>query len=198
MRRMEGETEVTPEEMEEWPILMCGDCEFYKADADREGVESTCKRLDHKHLRFAKSPFKSYDCGRGMGTICKEFAPAARCKWLANNWDGLDSYLKENMIPRKPVPLVIDGDESVVYSVDFEDFFNGTFLNEDGSLRWTGKMYLKRCRKVPGVNTLGFRLVRERNEESNHNCNAYRNDDDADRREGSGSGDRKGRLHRCL
>lgn len=47
---------------DDWIRIECQHCLYHKSNADMENVQSTCKRLDHKHLRFAKPVFKCYDC----------------------------------------------------------------------------------------------------------------------------------------
>ena len=42
----------------------CGECKYFNVKASLPGVESTCKRLDHKMVKFAGPWFKSYDCGQ--------------------------------------------------------------------------------------------------------------------------------------
>ena len=36
---------------DEWCCLQCGQCKWFKVGADR--TPSTCKRIDHKHIKFA-------------------------------------------------------------------------------------------------------------------------------------------------
>lgn len=135
--------------------VSCGQCVYFNVKADMADVESTCKRLDHKHLRFAVPWFKSYDCGQSNGYICREFVPdAALHPYLAAHWEGFEE--KKGLLG-----LVVDGDTSVRYMVRCKDFADGTFLNDDGSLKWVEKVYYKRCRTSP----LGLRLIREKNKD---------------------------------
>lgn len=151
---------MTDEEREEWPCLQHGQCKHFSVNSDRQ--ESTCKRLDHKHFKFAHPWFKSYDCGQMSGQICKEFEPMEFYKWLYDHWDGIDGYFGKDYKPNGTVWLTIDGDTSVRYGVPYEKFWEGNFLNEDGSLNWEKKMYYKRVRK-----DCGYRLVTEMRDEDN-------------------------------
>lgn len=146
--------------MDEWANLQHGQCKHFNVRADLPGVESTCKRLDHKHIKFAVPWFKSYDCGQFACHICKEFEPRDNCKWLQEHWDGkfIDCYAPEGI-----VWLVLDGNTGVRYGVRAEDFFEGTFKNEDGSIKWVRKQYYKRSRKSP----IGYELVMEEKEDGN-------------------------------
>ena len=122
-----------------------------------DGVESTCKRLDHKHLRFAKKIFKSYDCGCFDINTCADFEPdEKKVPWLHNHWDKV----KEQIVPYGEfdyVELNIDGNTDVRYCVLGSDFYNNTFLNEDGSLKWRYKYYTVPDRK----SCLKYRTVYE-------------------------------------
>lgn len=126
---------------EEWCRIECGECKWFKVNADMDGIESTCKRLDHKHLRFAKKIFKSYDCGCFDINTCADFEPdEKKVPWLYNHWNEV----KEQIIPYGEfacVELNIDGNTDVRYCVLGSDFYNNTFINEDGSLKWLYKYY---------------------------------------------------------
>ena len=140
----------------------CGSCKHFNVRADMDGVESTCKRIDHKHIQFAKPWFKSYDCGQQSSIMCNDFEPAERCVDLCRRWtDPIDYACKgdESRIKGK-VWLCLDKDQSVRYAVTMRDFWYGTFLNEDGSLKWIEKMYYKRSKKSP----ICYELVREDHE----------------------------------
>lgn len=136
----------------------CGHCIHFKVNADQANVESTCKRLDHKHLKFAKPWFKSYDCGQFCGCPCRDFAPKPLYKWLYEHWEGFDDFYRDEDLTKKTVSLVIDGDFSVRYHVKALDFINNTFLNEDGSLNWFEKIYYKQTRA-----SFGYKLIHEKN-----------------------------------
>lgn len=148
---------MTDEEREEWCCLQHGQCIHFDINSDRK--ESTCKRLDHKHFKFAQPWFKSYDCGQMSGHVCEEFEPRKSCKWLHEHWDGIYGYFGEGYKPKGKVWLIVDGDSSVRYSVSYEDFWKGTFLLPDGSLKWVDKMYYKRIKKYTG-----YKLVTEQRE----------------------------------
>lgn len=140
--------------------LGCGDCKYCNVKADLDGEESTCKRIDHKHIQFAKPYFKSYDCGQRSAILCSDFEPNEWELWLYRHWKreflgkvSTDGY----------IGLCLDKDQSVRYFVTKEDFFYNTFLNEDGSLKWKKKMYYKQSRKSP----IGYELIIEWNKEDN-------------------------------
>lgn len=142
--------------------LMCGRCTHWRVDADRDGVESSCPRIDHKHIRFAEPYFKSYDCGRYNRCVCREFAPNKNLyPRFAEEFVSYDDCFpngQEGMLW-----LVVDGNTDVLYTVRRDDFANGTYLKDDGSLKWVEKFYYKRC-AVSERNPLGRRLIRERSE----------------------------------
>ena len=152
---------------DEWCHLGCGDCEYCNSKADMDGVESQCKRIDHKHLQFAVPWFKSYDCGQLSGITCADFKPLEIRKWLYEHWVSIDDYMRAyEEIEGKPyvrgyLGLCIDKDTSVRYYVNYKDFFYNKFLNEDGSLKWVKKCYYKRSKKSP----TGYELVWEYNKE---------------------------------
>ena len=141
---------------EEYSTLQCGQCKWFNCNADRDGFESTCKRLDHKRLRFAKKVFASYDCGQFEKNICSDFYPAERCVWLLNHWEEV----KSQIVPYNPNEVIflnVDKDADVRYAVNALDFYNGTFINDDGSLKWIYKKYCVKCRD----NVTGYKIVRE-------------------------------------
>lgn len=143
---------------DEWPSLQCGHCKWFNANADLSNVESQCKRLDHKHLRFAKKIFASYDCGKSQETICRDFIPQSGMLWLYKNWGNVKAAIipyEENDI----IYLNLDGNSDVRYGVRAIDFYENTFQNEDGSLRWVCKKYMKRDRK----SITGYKLITETN-----------------------------------
>lgn len=145
-----------------WPCLRCGDCVFFNVRADMDGVESQCKRLDHKKYRFAVPWFKSYDCGQFTGTVCRDFVPdRVLCPYLASHWTGFDAYYGA-ISPDDMIALAIDGDQSVRYNVRRIDFVDNTFLDEHGALKWIKKCYYKRSRSSP----TGYELITEYNDRS--------------------------------
>lgn len=130
----------------EWGCYRCGQCKHFKVNADMPNETSTCKRLDHKHLRFAKKTFGCYDCGTDSPFTCSDFAPKENIPYLFNHWQEIKSATMP--IPEYSlVPLNIDGDTSVIYMVKQSDFYNGTFINEDGSVKWLYKYYYKQSHK---------------------------------------------------
>lgn len=141
---------------EEWCCLQCGQCAWFKVDADRS--VSTCKRIDHKHFKFAVPWFKSYDCGQFAGCPCRDFIPSDTVPWLKDHWKGWDDYW-EGEKPTRKVWLTIDDNTAVRYAVSREDFINNTFLDANGDLKWIEKHYYKQSRKSP----TGYILVKERN-----------------------------------
>lgn len=152
---------------DEFCHIGCGSCKYHQVDADRR-QDTTCKRLDHKHIQFAVPWFKSYDCGQRSGITCADFEPEEYCKWLYHHWTSMQDYVEsfERVEKREYLNgylgLCLDGNQDIVYYVDRGDFFNNTFLNEDGSLKWHHKHYYKRTNK----NAIGYVLVTEYNEES--------------------------------
>ena len=141
---------------ENWLRLECGQCKYFKVNADMENVESTCKRLDHKHLRFAKKIFKSYDCGQWQTNTCADFEPNNGVLWLVKHWNEVKNQIihyKDNDV----IMLNIDGNADVRYAISAIEFYNNTFINADGSLRWLYKYYYKQCRS----STTGYKLVIE-------------------------------------
>lgn len=141
--------------------MRCGECIYFKVNADLNGIESTCKRLDHKKLRFAVPWFKTYDCGQFNGCVCRDFEPAKWCKYLYENWSSFDDYFRE-ILDRKTVDLVIDGNLSIRYQIRYIDFVNNTFLDKEGNLKWIKRYFYKRV-KVSEENPTGYKLVYEKN-----------------------------------
>lgn len=139
--------------------LTCGMCKHFKVDAEQTNVVSTCKRIDHKHLRFWHPYFKSYDCGQFGSHVCNEFEPATWIKNLYERWEGWDAYWgDEDPYGKKRVGLYIDGNREVMYIVPYKDFAEGTFV-EGGYLKWTEKKYMVQARSSP----IGYKLITECN-----------------------------------
>ena len=139
---------------DEWWRIECGECKHFKVNADMDGVESTCKRLDHKHLRFAKKIFKCYDCGCHETNTCADFEPHKGSLWLYENWEKV----KAQIIPytdSQTILLNVDGNTDVRYAIKATEFYDNTFRNEDGSLRWLYKYYSV-PRKRTGRNAKGL------------------------------------------
>ena len=148
-----------------WCCLQCGECKHFQVDADRR-EDTTCKRIDHKKIQFARPYFKSYDCGQFHSNICSEFEPNSIAKWLKEHWTGIYTWIsawendnKRSFFDNNYTVLTLNGDNSVRYYVKRADFFNGTFVNSDGSLKWVKKCYTKASRKSP----TGYQVVWEQN-----------------------------------
>lgn len=140
--------------------LGCGDCKYCNPSADMDSIESPCKRIDHKHIQFAVPWFKSYDCGQRSGGICSDFEPNEWELWLYRHWKSefkdIEHGKGSSTIPRY-VGLCLDKDQSIRYYVNADDFYNNTFKESDGSLKWVKKEYYKQSRKSP----IGYVLVTE-------------------------------------
>lgn len=148
---------------DEWCRIECGECKWFtsSADIDYKGAESRCKRLDHKHLRFAKKIFSGYDCGYWDTNTCSDFEPHKGALWLYENWDKV----KAQIIPysdRQVILLNVDGNTDVRYAIKATEFYNNTFRNEDGSLRWLYKYYtVPRKRTGRNANGLTYGILYE-------------------------------------
>ena len=152
---------------EHWCHLECGNCKYFQVDADRR-EDTTCKRLDHKTFKLAVPYFKSYDCGQYHCNICSEFEPADYCKWLKEHWKSIDAYIAEyeqaehkSFFKNRYVSLTIGDDTLVRYYVKRKDYFDGNFINPDGSLKWVKRCFYRRSKSSP----IGYKLVWEYNEE---------------------------------
>lgn len=136
---------------EQYPSLSCVRCKY--------GGDS-CKRLGGTNFEFARPWFLC----QSNGTMCKDFEPAAYCRWLKQNWVSFDDYFGAgNKFDGETVALCIDGYQSIRYYVRRIDFVNGTFVNGNGTLKWVKKQYYKMSRKSP----TGYELVKEVNNELN-------------------------------
>lgn len=142
--------------------IRCRHCKYWKADADRDGVESSCKRIDHKLVKCAKPWFKSYHCGE-QHEICRDFDPdPKRSPRTAELWPGFDRYIDlktdagDMKEPLRPVWFCLNNDFGVRYGVDYWDFVDGTMI-KDGCLMCKKKMYYKINRKNP----IGYDLITE-------------------------------------
>ena len=141
---------------EEWLRLMCGDCKHFSVSADRQ--ESKCKRIDHKTIKFAIPWFQLYDCGEFKCSICNDFVPQERCVWLHKNWTKVEDFINVPTLNNSDtVALTLNNDTSLCYYVSSYDWFYGSFLNKDGTLRWLKKCYYRQSRKSP----IGYELVWE-------------------------------------
>ena len=128
----------------------CDNCKYCNPKADIDGVDSTCKRLDHKHFSFAKAVFYSYDCGQRNGFVCGDFEPNEWEKWLYEHWnpDFLNERRKR-LTDADVVRLCIDHNWDVRYEVKAIDFFDNNFIDENWNLKWIRKGYYKQSRKSP-------------------------------------------------
>ena len=146
--------------------LGCGECKYFQCDAERR-EDTTCKRIDHKHIQFSVPWFKSYDCGQYSGITCVDFEPKPLSKWLYEHWvsmqDYMDSYkrVEGREYVNGYIGLCLDGNQEIIYYVKFSDFFYNTFLDSDGQLKWEFRKYYKKSRKSP----IGYTLVTERRED---------------------------------
>lgn len=139
------------------PHFGCKDCLYFKIDADLENVKSTCKRIDHKIIKFYTPWFKSYDCGQLFHIPCGDFIPKDLKRVDCINWtnfkDFWDVYVKswlpyenENTL----IPFVVNGHSDIVYHVPLKRFIDGTMI-ENGVLRAVEKTYYKRTKNDFGV-----------------------------------------------
>lgn len=145
---------------DEWSCLTCGHCKYFKVNADIPGVESTCKRIDHKHIKLATPYFKAYDCGQFSKNVCYDFEPAPVWKWLYENWNGFDDYFSDEVIDGY-VALCLENDNDTWYYVLKVDWAYNTFMDGD-ELLWIYKEYYKQVRNDP-MHPVGYKLVREYN-----------------------------------
>jgi len=142
----------------------CGSCKYFQVDADRR-TDTTCKRINHKEIKFSKPFFKSYDCGQLSGIICSDYTPAEWHKWLYNHWKSIDDYCREyEEAENRPrvkglLGFCLDDDTSVRYYVYYKDFYNNTFLDEAGNLKWVERQYYKQVRSG-----FGYKLITEKRE----------------------------------
>lgn len=144
------------------PNLHCGNCKFFKVDADRN--ESSCKRIDHKTIQFGRPWFKSYDCHQHTGTICSDFLPANWCISIKNEWKGFDYFWPNYVQQWLPygniemlIPFFANGDTDNKYMVPLMEFVNGTML-DGNKLKAVQKVYYKRDNDPNGY---GYKLVKE-------------------------------------
>lgn len=141
---------------DEYCHVGCGNCAYFNFGCD-PGVESTCKRIDHKKIRFAVPWFKSYDCGQYTAHMCAEFQPDSSCKWLAAHWPGTDAYVGE--IPDDAMMwMTFGGNTKVRWAIKTKEFYEGSFQNPDGTVRCWRKMYYKKTKESP----FGYKLIQEK------------------------------------
>ena len=139
------------------PHFGCKDCLYFNVNADRENVKSTCKRIDHKIIKFYTPHFKSYDCGQFSHIPCGDFIPKdlnrADCSGWTNFNDFWNVYV-ETWLPYRDenttIPFIINGNRDVVYHVPLKRFIDGTMI-ENGVLQAIEKTYTKRTKIDFGV-----------------------------------------------
>lgn len=141
---------MTKEELRDhWPFLSCDQCKF-------SGV--SCKRIDGKEYKRATPWFLSHHSGC---PVCSEFVPADWCKWLCEHWACVEDFIDEEVRSKyRTVALVYGDDKSVWYNVTFDDWFNGTFLDEHGLYKYVYRQYYKRHKPSERFPT-GYELVKE-------------------------------------
>lgn len=134
---------------DDWCEVNCRHCKYSRYTETFQNkksiIQSECKRIDHNHIRFANPCFIVYDCGRNLSHCCSDFEPSPGLPWLYNHWDKINIMLpKENAT----IPFTLNGDTSIRYYVRYLDFYNNTFLNPDGTLKWIYKLYYKKTRNI--------------------------------------------------
>lgn len=151
-------------ESDEREHYFCGDCKYFNVRADMDGVQSTCKRINHKTIQFYRPWFKSYDCGQHSGTVCCEFEPSERNVYAKEHWDGFENYWNSykkywnTRTDSDGCSFFLDGNTDVGYRVKLTDFVFGTMYNEDGTLKAYERFYQKQSRKSP----TGWTLITEK------------------------------------
>lgn len=128
------------------PHVGCKDCAYFKVNADLNGIESICKRIDHKKVKFAIPRFKSYDCGC-FHIPCGDFIPKHPEHADFKDWTNFNDFWKvyvETWLPygneNITVAFTINGDTSVRYHVPLSKFIDGTMII-DGVLQAIEKTY---------------------------------------------------------
>lgn len=143
---------------EDCPHFMCGDCKYFKVDADRS--ESLCKRIDHKTVKFWRPYFASYDCGQHH-MICADFEPKhPEYADFKDKWEGFEDYwaaYKEAWLPSgtSTVPFYINDDHSAMYRVPLETFLYGPVV-KDGVLQAISKTTSGKAKQSNGVQLYGL------------------------------------------
>ena len=147
--------------------LRCRNCKFYRVDADLQGRECACKRIDHKEIKFAVPWFKSYDCD--FGTICSDFLPNENYPAICREWEevgGFDGFWPlwvDQWLPyantNKLVYFTLGNDTSVRYGVKLLDYVYGEMVSK-GVLKAVEKEYYKK-RRVSEEFPTGYELVHE-------------------------------------
>lgn len=138
------------------PHLYCRDCKFFG---------EKCKRVDHKGVKFHKSPIVSYHYGE-YSIPCHDFEPAHPDYADFKDWNGIDDIwpvFVDTWLQGKTPEYVIfhlGDDFDNDYEVPFDLFFNGGMI-KDGVLMAAKKMYYV----FPETNDSGkllFKIVAEK------------------------------------
>lgn len=148
--------------------LRCRDCKYYKSNAELDNIKSTCKRIDHKKIRFAVPWFVSYDCD--YGCICSDFLPKEWLKATYNEWEqvgGFDDWWPlwvEQWLPYQNTDVytwfTIGNNTSIEYGVKLLDYVYGRLYKSNGSLNASKKRYYKR-HKISKKYPYGYELIIE-------------------------------------
>ena len=148
------------------PHFGCGDCLYFKVNADMDNVESLCKRIDHKNIKFAVPFFKAYDCGQMYHIPCGDFIPKHLDYADAKEWTNFNDFWAvyvEAWLPygneNITVPFTINGDTSVRYHVPLKKFIDGTMIIDD-VLQAVEKEYVKRAKIEYGIQL--YEIVHEK------------------------------------
>lgn len=147
------------------PNLSCGDCKYFNGMAELDNVKSTCKRIDHKIIKFAVPWFKSYDCGQYSHCICSDFEPA---KWrvdVCKHWTNFEDYWKlyvQEILPYgntdTTVAFTLHNNTKIRYEVPLLDFVYNHMINGN-ILNAIEKVYYKIDSDPKGF---GYKLIHEK------------------------------------
>lgn len=151
--------------------ICCHDCQYCDVRGEQPNVVSPCKRIDHKTIQRAIPWFKSYDCN---GSICSEFIPVAHRKWLKNHWKP---DFNRRPVDGSVITLVLNGDQSVRYEVTKESWWDGSFKDENGNLKWIRKYYCVRSKISPTGYEIEYEYPDGRKERSSDKWKEYPNED---------------------
>jgi hypothetical protein len=150
---------------DEAPNLTCGSCKYFLVNADMDSVQSKCKRIDHKKIKFAVPWFKSYDCGQNAGCICSDYEPAKWCKYTYEHWTNFDDYWKlyvEQWLPYSNTnttkSFTLHNNTDINYKVPLLDYVYGNMI-DGNKLKAIEKEYYKQDRNPKGY---GYRLIHEK------------------------------------
>lgn len=150
--------------VDDCPHFMCHDCKFWKVNADLKPNQSTCKRIDHKRVKFWRPFFASYDCGRNH-MICADFEPAhPEYADFKNQWEGFDDYWRSyqkawlTSPEKRGIAFYINDDHNVMYCTTLDTFLYGPVV-KDGMLQAFEKCYSKRDKVDHGVQL--YKIIRE-------------------------------------